>query len=154
MAINYVTTANTFGEWVIATGQLITVANALTDGPQFTGNTSLRLTANGTSLYVSNTAQVNGTLLINGANTALNVANDAYVGGNLVVHGFLTLDNIGFNDLVVSGNTTSGNIYTANVTNTNNLIVLANATINLITGAAVSQFDPAGTGVAMAIALG
>jgi hypothetical protein len=70
-------TANTFGQWVTTTQELVSKVNDLTDG----GNT-----------------------LTFFANTNLEVGNDLTVGGDLTVTGNIILDNIGFNDLFVSGN--------------------------------------------------
>jgi len=105
MAIKYLTTANTFQQWLIGTQDLITVANNLTDnvGGTFYANTNL---------VVGNT---------------LNVVGDTTISGNLTVSGNIVLDTIGFDDinangsinvgntLFVTGNTTLSN---ANVTNT------------------------------------
>ena len=105
MAINYLTTANTFQQWLIGTQDLITVANNLTD------NISGTFYAN-TNLVVGNT---------------LNVVGDTTISGNLTVSGNIVLDTIGFDDinangsinvgntLFVTGNSTFSN---ANVTNT------------------------------------
>ena len=126
MAINYITTANTFQQWVIGTQDLITVANNLTD------NISGTFYAN-TNLVVGNT---------------LNVVGDTTISGNLTVSGNIVLDTIGFDDinangsinvgntLFVTGNTTLSN---ANVTNTltANIAQITTATIttgNITTG--------------------
>lgn len=105
MAINYLTTANTFQQWLIGTQDLITVANNLTD------NISGTFYAN-TNLVVGNT---------------FNVVGDTTISGNLTVSGNIVLDTIGFDDinangsinvgntLFVTGNSTFSN---ANVTNT------------------------------------
>ncbi len=123
MAIGYVTTANTFQQWLIATQDLITVANNLTD--------------NIAGTFYANTNLVAG--------NTLNVVGDATISGNLTVSGNITLDAIGFDDLLVNGsasiantlsvtgNTTlsnvivSSNISTVNVTNT--LAVGTNANV-------------------------
>ena len=116
MAINYLTTANTFQQWLIGTQDLITVANNLTD------NISGTFYAN-TNLVVGNT---------------FNVVGDTTISGNLTVSGNIVLDTIGFDDinangsinvgntLFVTGNSTFSN---ANVTNT-----LTAATANITTG--------------------
>jgi hypothetical protein len=61
MAINQITTANTFQQWVIATQGLITVANTLTDGngDTFIANTKLEISGAGATLNVKNTATIN-----------------------------------------------------------------------------------------------
>ena len=121
MAINYITTANTFQQWVIGTQDLITVANNLTD------NISGTFYAN-TNLVVGNT---------------LNVVGDTTISGNLTVSGNIVLDTIGFDDinangsinvgntLFVTGNTTLSN---ANVTNTLTANIAQITTGNITTG--------------------
>ena len=251
MAIDNITRANTFGQWLSTTQSLVAVANALTDGPTFTANTVLSLTHSGETLNVANTAVFTGNVAITGSGWGLNVSNSVYVGGDLLVGGNVTLDAIGFDDLTVSGNasivgsttiggdTALGGLLTVddtatfngvvaitgsgwglNVSNSvyvggnllvggtvtldaigfNDLSVAGNAaitgnetiggtlsvtgistvtnvffstafantgsiqvydatvlntaTVNILSGNSVNQFDPAGTGVAMAIALG
>jgi len=166
MAITNITNANTFGQWLSTTQSLVSVANSLTDGPTLTANTLLRLTHAGETLNVANTAIFTGNIAVTGSGYALNVSNSVYIGGDLLVGGNVTLDAIGFDNLTVSGNTTiaetltvpnvffttafanSGSIQVYNAT------VLNTATVNVLSGNAVAQFDAAGTGVAMAIALG
>jgi hypothetical protein len=99
MAIDYVTTANTFQQWLIATQNLITTANNLTDniGGIFYANTNL---------IVGNT---------------LNVVGDTTISGNLIVSGNITLDALGFDDLLVNGS--------AEIANT--LSVAGNTTVTL-----------------------
>ena len=121
MAINYLTTANTFQQWLIGTQDLITVANNLTD------NISGTFYAN-TNLVVGNT---------------LNVVGDTTISGNLTVSGNIVLDTIGFDDinangsinvgntLFVTGNSTFSN---ANVTNTLTANVAQITTANITTG--------------------
>lgn len=127
MAIKQVNTGNTFQQWLIATQDLITVANTLTDGngATFVANTKLEVSGTGAILNVRTSAGINqlhandafiGNVSISGNIATLNVTTDAYVGedlwvygntnivGNLVVGGNIQLDAIGFNDLFVSGN--------------------------------------------------
>lgn len=125
MAISYLTTANTFQQWLIGTQDLITVANNLTD------NISGTFYAN-TNLVVGNT---------------LNVVGDTTISGNLTVSGNIVLDTIGFDDinsngsitvantLSVTGNTTLSN---ANVTLTlvANNATITSASITTLTGSA------------------
>ncbi len=63
MAINQITTANTFSQWVEATRSLIATANALTNGVQagqaFTMNTAVVIDGLGASLDVKTSATVN-----------------------------------------------------------------------------------------------
>jgi hypothetical protein len=140
MAINQLTTANTFQEWLTATSQLVAVANNLTDntGGGFLANSSIFIEGSGSSLNVRNLANINtlqaNTFNLTGNVATMNVTSNGYIGGDLFVYGNVTvsgnlsLDEIGFDDLLVSGtanivgnttlsNTTInyGNLNTANV---------------------------------------
>ena len=109
-SIDYVTTANTFQQWLIATQNLITTANNLTDnvGGTFYANTNL---------VVGNT---------------LNVVGDTTISGNLIVSGNITLDAIGFDDLLVNGSASIANTLsvTGAATLSNTLAVTANTTLS------------------------
>ena len=121
MAIKNLTTANTFQQWLIATQDLITIANNFSDniGGTFYANTNL---------VVGNT---------------LNVVGDTTISGNLTVSGNIVLDTIGFDDinangsinvgntLFVSGNSTFSN---ANVTNTLTANIARITTAEIVTG--------------------
>ena len=107
MAINQLTTANTFQQWLVATQSLIGVANNLTDG---TGGT----------FYANTNMVVGGDLTVTGNITLDSIGfNDMNVAGNLVVGGTATI--------------TTANITTANITtfigtaNTNIYNAIANA---------------------------
>lgn len=108
-AIDYITTANTFQQWLIATQNLITTANNLTDnvGGTFYANTNL---------IVGNT---------------LTVVRDTLISGNLVVSGNITLDTVGFDDLLVNGSASIANTLTVS-----GLSTLANANVNVFIGTA------------------
>ena len=96
--INQLATSNTFLQWLTATQSVISTTNALREGGS--GETFV-------------------------ANTNIEIANDVAIGGNLTVSGNITLDAIGFDDLIVSGGATIGTTLgvTGNTT-------LTNATIN------------------------
>lgn len=96
--INQLATSNTFLQWLTATQSVISTTNALREGGS-------------SETFV--------------ANTNIEIANDVAIGGNLTVSGNITLDAIGFDDLIVSGGATIGTTLgvTGNTT-------LANATIN------------------------
>lgn len=131
MAINQLTTANTFQEWLTATSNLIAVANNLTDNTNggFIANSSIFVEGAGSSLNVRTLANINtlqaNTFNLTGNVATMNVTSNGYIGGDLFVYGNVTisgnvsLDEIGFDDLLVSG---SANI----VGNT----TMSNATIN------------------------
>jgi len=110
MAINYLTTANTFQQWLIGTQDLITVANNLTD------NISGTFYAN-TNLVVGNT---------------LNVVGDTTISGNLTVSGNIVLDTIGFDDINANGSINVGNtlFVTGNTTLSSILSVTGNTTLS------------------------
>lgn len=122
MPINQISTSNTFGQWVTATSQLITISNSLNDSGVFNTNSTIIISGTGV-LNVLGTALIN-TVLSNTINTriinvtgpgeALNVANSAnvrgnvFVGGNvsignLVVRGSYTIDNPSITNLVIPG---------------------------------------------------
>jgi hypothetical protein len=131
MAINQLTTANTFQEWLTATQNIIAVANNLTDNTNggFIANSSIFVEGAGASLNVRTLANINtlqaNTFNLTGNVATMNVTSNGYIGGDLFVYGNVTvsgnlsLDEIGFDDLQVSG---SANI----VGNT----TMSNATIN------------------------
>jgi hypothetical protein len=86
MAINQITTANTFQQWLIATQSIISVANNLTDG-------------GASSTFYSN--------------TNFSVANNVTIGGNLTVSGNIILDAINFDDINSNGSASFANNLTA-----------------------------------------
>jgi len=119
MPITYVTTANTFQQWLIATQDLITVANNLTD--------------NIAGTFYANTNLVAG--------NTLNVVGDTTISGNLTVSGNITLDALGFDDLIVNGSASIANTLsvTGAATLSNTLAVTGAATLSntlAVTGAA------------------
>lgn len=152
MAINQITTANTFQQWLIATQGLITVANTLTDGngQTFIANTILEVSGSGATFIVKNTATINivsantittGNLTVTSNITRANITNDLKVGGNTVIHGNanivgdltvtgnLTLDTIGFDDLSVAGSGSFGNtLSVTGATTLSNVTVSGNVT--------------------------
>ena len=75
MAINQLTTANTFQHWLTATSALISTANTLTDGngATFVANTILEVSGTGSTLNVRTSSDINQ-LYVNTGNLL-----DAYV---------------------------------------------------------------------------
>lgn len=142
MAINQLTTANTFQEWLSATQNLIAVANNLTNntGGGFASNASIFIEGTNASLNVRTLANINtlqaNTLNLTGNAGTINVSSNVYVGqdlfvyGNVTVSGNLTLDEIGFDDLDVAGSANIRQTLTANVAN------ITSANITTLTGAA------------------
>lgn len=61
MAINQLTTANTFEQWLSATQNLIATANTLTDGngATFVANTKLDVSGTGSTLNVRTSGSIN-----------------------------------------------------------------------------------------------
>lgn len=164
MAINQLTTANTFQQWVIATQGLITVANTLTDGNgnTFIANTKLEISGAGATLNVKNTATINvlnantittTNLIVTNNLTNANITNKLAVGsdaivygnaniiGDLTVTGNLILDDVGFDDLTVAGNGTFGNTLTVvGGTTLSNLTLSGNVqTLNVSTDAYIGD---------------
>ena len=140
MAINQLTTANTFQQWLTATQSLISTANTLTDGngASFIANTILDISGTGSQLNVRNSAGIN-TLYANNINVSgnistLNVTSNGYFGcdvlisGNLTVSGNITLDSIGFDDMMVNGSITVANTLsvTGNTTLSNSTTTYGN----------------------------
>ena len=82
MAINQISTANTFSEWVTTTGYLVSVTNNLTDGTNaspFLANTNIVLTGVNASLNVNNRGEINQ-LYSNTANISnIAVSSNAYL---------------------------------------------------------------------------
>ena len=86
MAINQLSTSNTFQQWLVSTQSLIAVANNLTDG---TGGT----------FYANTDMVIDGDLTVTGNITLDQVGyNDMNVAGNLYVGG--TIDGPGVNSIV------------------------------------------------------
>ena len=97
MAINQLTTANTFQEWLTATSNLIAVANNLTDNTNggFIANSSIFVEGAGSSLNVRTLANINtlqaNTFNLTGNVATMNVTNSGYIGGDLFVYGNVTV---------------------------------------------------------------
>lgn len=175
MAINQISTANTFQQWLIATQALISTANTLTDGngASFIANTKLDVSGTGSQLNVRNSGSIN-TLYSNNAIlssvtvlnnvTTLNVTTNGVFGGNVQIDGNLnvtgniTLDSVGFNDLSVSGNLS----VTGNTTLSNAVVTYGNfstANVSSLTGTANTSIynriaAAEATALAFSIALG
>jgi hypothetical protein len=85
MAINQLTTANTFQHWLTATQSLISTANTLTDGngATFVANTKLDVSGTGSTLNVRTSSAINqlyvnsGNLLIADVTSLTGTANTA-----------------------------------------------------------------------------
>ena len=83
MAINQLTTANTFQHWLTATQALISTANTLTDGngATFVANTKLDVSGLGSTLNVRTSSGINqlyvnsGNLLIADVTSLVGTAN-------------------------------------------------------------------------------
>ena len=105
MAIDQISTANTFEEWLTTTSTLVAVANNLTNNTSggFVMNSSIFIEGTSASLNVRTRANIN-TLT---ANTA-NIANISFQGSNIAIPLDLT---VGRNANIV------GNVASINVTN-------------------------------------
>jgi trimeric autotransporter adhesin len=146
MAIGYVTTANTFQQWLIATQDLITQANLLTDGGNtqtFYANTNIfcsnNLTVTGNTI-ISGDLQLAGNLLVNtissiitsgSANLAsVNVTSGLWVGTNSRIYGNSNISGT----LTVTGNSTLGNIAVSKITNSGDATITGNLTVSGVGG--------------------
>ena len=139
MAINQLSTANSFSEWLTSTGYIINVVNALTDNTSkngFLANTSIFVEGVDASLNVRTVANIN-TLRANTGNIA-NVffaGSNIFVPQNITVNGNITTANISSNltvggDAFISGNLTiSGNLILDSI-GYDDLNVSGSATIN------------------------
>jgi len=99
MAINQLSTANTFQQWLTSSQSLISLTNNLTDG----GNSS--------TFY---------------ANTNFSVANNVTIGGDLTVSGNIILDAISFDDINSNGSASFAN--NLSVLGTSNLNIITSTT--------------------------
>ena len=139
MAIAYVTTANTFQQWLISTQDLITTANNLTDG-------------GGAKTFYANTNLVVG--------NNLTVVGNTTITGDLTVTGNITLDAIGFDDLAVNGSATIANTLTVTGTTIlTGVATIANANVAILSGTANTAIyayiaSVEATALAYSIALG
>jgi hypothetical protein len=139
MAINQLSTANSFSEWLTSTGYIINVVNALTDNTSkngFLANTSIFVEGADAALNVRTVANIN-TLQANTGNIAnvLFAGSNIFVPQNITVNGNITTANITSNlsvggDAFISGNlVVSGNI-TLDTVGFDDLLVSGSATIN------------------------
>jgi predicted acyltransferase (DUF342 family) len=148
MAINQISTANTFQQWLTATQSLIAIANNLTDGV-------------GGTFYANTDITIDGNLIVTGNITLeavgydnLDVSGNVSVGETLTVTGNTTLSA----NLTVLGNTTlSANLTVLGNTNLNEATIttltgLANT--NIYNAIANSGTTTAADALAFAIALG
>ncbi len=120
MAIAYVTTANTFQQWLISSQDLITTANNLTDG-------------GGAKTFYANTNIVVGNNLTVVGNTA--ITGNTTITGDLTVTGNITLDSLGFDDLAVNGSVTIANTLTVTGISTfTGVATMANANVAILSG--------------------
>jgi len=164
MAIDQISTANTFEEWLTTTSTLVAVANNLTNNTSggFVMNSSIFIEGTSASLNVRTHANVNeltvNTISILGGSvtgnlSTVNVTNNLYVGkdafiyGNLTISGNVKLDSLGFDDLSVAGSVNSTNLNTS----TANITMLTGSSNTAIYGTITAAID---SSIAFAIALG
>lgn len=174
MAINQLSTANTFQEWLTTTATLVAIANNLTDNTSggFIANSSIFIEGANSSLNVRTLANINtlqaNTFNLTGNVATMNVTNNGYIGGDLFVYGNvrvsgnLTLDEIGFDDLLVSGsanivgNTTMSNttINYGNLSTANVVLLQGDANTAIYANISTTLTTAIETSVAFSIALG
>lgn len=180
MAINQLSTANTFQEWLTTTATLVAIANNLTDNTSggFIANSSIFIEGANSSLNVRTLANINtlqaNTFNLTGNVATMNVTNNGYIGGDLFVYGNvrvsgnLTLDEIGFDDLLVSGsanivgnvviggNTTMSNttINYGNLSTANVVLLQGDANTAIYANISTTLTTALETSVAFSIALG
>jgi len=126
MAINSLSTANTFQEWLVTTSTLVAVTNNLTDG------------SNGYPLLI------NSQLILQGSNASINVRNSGAI--NQLYANTANISNVSFATsniyLPANGSLIGGNIQMANVTSnltvggdafiSGNLVVSGNVTLDAL----------------------
>ncbi len=130
MAINQLTTANTFQEWLVTTSNLVAVANNLTDGQNgypFIANTQLVLQGQNSSLNVRNSGDINYLY----SNTA-NIANISFSSGNITANGLLTTQQINVWGNIVSTNVTNNLWVGGDTVLYGNLVIRGNTTLDAI----------------------
>jgi cytoskeletal protein CcmA (bactofilin family) len=94
--------ANTFGNWVTVTNELVNEVNTLGSG-NYTKDTGLLvLNGSGTGLQVSNNSLFTGNVVITGAGQALQVTNDAIVSGNVYANQIITIGGISADSLTIN----------------------------------------------------
>ena len=162
MAINQLSTANTFEEWLTTTASLVAVPSNLTDNTNggFVANSSIYIQGSAASLNVRTLANIN-TLQANTANIAnvlvsssnVSIPLDLIVGRNANVIGnvasvnvtnrlFVGGDSFIYGNLTISGNVTLDTVGfddldvrgSANIANTMNVGMSANITTSLWVG--------------------
>jgi hypothetical protein len=129
MAINSLTTANTFQEWLTTTSALVSTVNNLTDNTAggFIANSSIYIEGSSASLNVRTLANIN-TLR---ANTA-NIANISMTSGSITGNGTITMRDANVWGNIVSVNTT-GNLRVGGDAHIyGNLIISGNVTLDSI----------------------
>lgn len=86
--------ANTFGEWMVNTNELALELDNLATGTYTKNQGLLVLNSPNVSVQVSNTALFTGNILMTGNGTTLTVTQDAEVQGNLMVDNTATIANL------------------------------------------------------------
>jgi hypothetical protein len=130
MAINQLSTANTFQEWLSTTSTLVALANNLTDGVNgspFIMNTAIIIGGANSSLNVYNHTNVN-TLRANSSN----IANVSFSSGNIAGNGTLTISNITVNSNIAAVNTTGNLAVGGDAFIYGNLTISGNVTLDSI----------------------
>lgn len=143
MAINQLSTANTFEQWLITTQNLVAVANSLTDGNDstFLANTILDINGdyNSARLNVRTSAAIN-ILYANTANLAnvnfstngITIPKDIVIGGNSTITGNSTIGNLVITQNLQTLNVTSSANIGGDLRVSGNVIVTGNLTLDSI----------------------
>jgi hypothetical protein len=129
MAINQLSTANTFQEWLTTTAALVAVANNLTNNTNggFLANSSIFIEGVGASLNVRTLANIN-TLR---ANTA-NISNISLLNGNINGNGTITMKDANVWGNIASVNTTANLYVGGDAFIYGNLTISGNVTLDAI----------------------
>jgi hypothetical protein len=102
--ISQLTTSNTFQQWLGATQLLVGTTNLLTNGngESFYANTNLVIGGQTDTAFF--TVETGANIQRLNVISTMAVSGDVTIGGDLTVTGNIILDDIGFDDLYVSGN--------------------------------------------------
>lgn len=130
--------ANTFGDWVVTTNQLVQEIDNLGKSNYTKDSGLLTINSPGVGLQVANNSLFTGNVVISGSGRALQVTNDAIISGGLTIIGNTAIGSSVTVTNDITSNTINSNLATfgamnvsSNVVVSGNLTVQGNTTLNL-----------------------
>ena len=126
--INTVQTANTFGDWLVATNALAQEVTYIGKNNWTKDSGQLILNGSGNALQVANNALVQGQLLVQGSSSSAQIQNNLTVNGTLYANGTGSGLSVS-NNAIVYGNITTTIIQANTSINTATLTAVTGATI-------------------------